>query len=148
MRICSGAGCLRVIADDVRYCDECKPKVQADDTRSHTMGYNAALDRLRKSTRWQKLRDRVARAQPMCCRCQKQLTQIVDHIIPAEIAVMQAQLSGKYMDRWAGYFIRSNLQGLCRICHAAKTIEDKGHNGPWPDVVERDAAHPKRRYLF
>jgi 5-methylcytosine-specific restriction endonuclease McrA len=112
------------------------------------MGYTAELDKLRKSPRWQKLRGLVLRSHPMCQQCRKQLTQIVDHIIPAEIAVMQARLSGKYLDKWAGYFIRSNLQGLCRMCHALKTAEDKAHTGRWPDVVERDAQAPKRVWTF
>jgi 5-methylcytosine-specific restriction enzyme A len=149
MRICSGAGCLRAVPDDVRFCDECKPQAKMpDDIRTHDMGYTAELDRIKKSTRWQRLRDLVARAQPICQRCRKRPTQIIDHKVPAEIAVMQAQLSGKYLDKWAGYFMWSNLQGLCRLCHAAKTAEDKAHTGTWPDVIEHEARQPKRVWSF
>ncbi len=148
MRICSGAGCLRAVEDDVRFCDECKPQTSTDGTREHTTGYDARLNIVKKSTRWQRLRALVVRAQPMCQRCRKRLTEIVDHIIPAEIAVMQAKLSGKYLDPMAGYFIRSNLQGLCRVCHRAKTDEDKAHVGEWPDVVQEDARKGKRTWSF
>lgn len=148
MRICSGAGCLRAVPDDVRYCDECRPHSKADDIRSHTSGkgYTESLDKLRKSLRWQQLRARVLRAHPMCRRCKRRLAEIVDHIIPAEVAVRQAQDSGKYQSRWAGYFLRSNLQGLCRSCHAEKTAEDKAHIGSWPDVVAREPA--RRQWSF
>jgi hypothetical protein len=84
----------------------------------------------------------------MCAMCNRALSEICDHIIPAEIAVMQAQLSGRFLDRWAGYFIRSNLQGLCRPCHYTKTCSDKLHTGPWADVVERDRLTQKKVWSF
>lgn len=149
MRICSGAGCLRAIPDDKRFCDECKPDKAADSIREHTTGYTAELDALRKGTRWQRLRALVLRAQPMCARCRKRTTQIIDHIVPAQEAVAQAQVSGRFkLDKWAGYFLRSNLQGLCRSCHADKTAEDKAHSGAWPDVLAVDDARPKRVWTF
>ena len=52
------------------------------------------------------------------------------------------------MDRYAGYYIRSNLQGLCRPCHWDKTNEDKTHVGLWPDVVAVELASPKRVWSF
>ena len=145
MRICSGVGCLRAVPDDVRYCDECRPQAVQIDIREHGTGYTAELDRLRKSTRWQRLRELVLRSQPICKRCGKRRADICDHVIPAQIAVAQVQASGLYLDRWAGYFIRSNLQGLCRLCHAMKTIEDKAHTGDWPDVLARK---PKQSFSF
>jgi|GEM_PF-5815881 len=150
MRICSGQGCLRAVPDDARFCYECKPEAKAvDDIREHTLGYDATLDRLRKSPRWQRLRKRVVQEQPLCKRCDLHFTEIVDHIVPALVVIVQAQLSGLYkLDRFAGYFFRSNLQGLCRLCHAAKTDEDKAHLGEWPDAVAKEQAAPKRRYTF
>lgn len=149
MRICSGPGCLRAVPDDVRFCDECKrPASGVDGIREHTSGYNAELDAAKKSVRWQRLRALIVREQPICQRCRKRITQIVDHIVPAEIAVMQAKLSGKYLDPLAGYFIRSNLQGLCRVCHRAKTDEDKAQVGEWPDVLVIDDRRPKKVWSF
>lgn len=149
MRVCSGAGCLRAVEDSIRYCDECRRLPNpADDIKTHSTGYTAELDKLRKSLRWQRLRALVLRSQPMCALCNHALSVLVDHIIPAEIAVMQAQISGKYLDKWAGYFLRSNLQGLCRVCHYEKTLHDKVHSGPWPDVVTIELAAPKRKWSF
>lgn len=76
------------------------------------------------------------RATPWCQRCKRALAAIVDHRTPAGVAIAQAQASGKYgLDKWAGFFIRRNLQGLCYTCHSAKTDEDKGHVGEWSDVT-------------
>lgn len=150
MRICSGVGCLRAVPDTVRFCDECKPAMQVDTSgiRSHTSGYDAEIDRLRKGTRWPKIRVQVIRRQPLCARCELRVSEICDHIVPAREAIEQARASGKYLDKYAGYFLLSNLQGLCRPCHGLKTDEDKTHTGPWPDVVAAEAAAPKRRFSF
>ena len=45
---------------------------------------------------------------------------------------------------WAGFFLRTNLQGLCRVCHIQKTIDDKTHTGAWRDAVALELARPKR----
>jgi 5-methylcytosine-specific restriction endonuclease McrA len=85
----------------------------------------------------------------MCARCNLQLSEIVDHIVPALVAIQQARDSGKFpFDKYAGYFLLSNLQGLCRECHYRKTLEDKTHVGPWPDVVAIETAAPKKRWTF
>jgi len=85
----------------------------------------------------------------MCVRCQLSIAREVDHIAPADVAIQQARDSGRYpFDRHAGYFLKSNLQGLCRPCHAVKTIEDKSHVGPWPDVIAKEEAAPKKRWAF
>ena len=151
MRVCSGPGCLRSVPDGVRFCDDCKPQgaPSSDVICSHTSGYTEELDALRKGARWQRIRARVIRAQPLCARCGLSISEIVDHIVPAHVAVQQARDSGKYpLDRDAGYYLRSNLQGLCRPCHYAKTIEDKKHTGLWPDVVAKEASAPKREWSF
>jgi 5-methylcytosine-specific restriction protein A len=150
MRICSGAGCLRVVRNDVRYCDECKPAppVVDDGIRTHHSSYDAELDRLRKSPRWQRIRKSVVQRQPLCARCEAHYTEIVDHIVPAQIAIAQCQAASFSLDKFAGYFLVTNLQGLCRPCHGRKTVEDKAHQGAWPDVVARERAAPKKVYSF
>jgi 5-methylcytosine-specific restriction endonuclease McrA len=91
----------------------------------------------------------IVRRDPMCVRCGVAVTEIVDHIVPAAVAVMQARASGRYpYSPNAGYFFKSNLQGLCRSCHGLKTTEDKIHTGPWPDVVAIEAAAPKKKWGF
>lgn len=149
MRLCSGEGCLRAVPDDVRYCDECKPPQPQDDgLKEHSSAYDELLDKLRKGTRWQAVRAQVVRRDPICKRCDRRVSEIVDHIVPAREAIAQAQVSGRYLDRYAGYYLMSNLQGLCRSCHWDKTLEDKTHVGPWPDVVAVEANAPKRRWSF
>ena len=156
MRVCSGPGCLRAVRDDVRFCGECKPArpvVDVDATLSgikdHTSGYDAVLDSLRKGTRWQRLRVLVVKRDPICKRCDLSLTEIVDHVVPAREAVSQGQLSGRFpLDKYAGYYLKSNLQGLCRSCHGLKTLEEKAHAGPWPDIVAVEQSAPKRSFRF
>lgn len=150
MRICSGSGCLRTIEDSERFCDECKPVTAIPDGgREHSVTDRDRYAFLYSSARWQRVRGLAIRACPLCAVCKLAISEIVDHIVPAAIAVQQAQLSGRYpTDRHAGYFLTSNLQGLCRSCHGLKTVEDKTHIGPWPDVVEKEALMPKRKWFF
>ena len=141
---------MRAIPDDTRFCDECKPSVgEPDEIRSHTLTDRARYAFLYSGGRWQRLRTRVIKEQPLCARCELRISEIVDHIVPAGVAVVQAKDSGKYAaDKYAGFFFRSNLQGLCRACHAVKTDEDKSHVGPWLDVVLIEEQAPKRRWMF
>jgi len=153
MRLCSGPGCGRAVPEDIRFCDECKEErgvpVRSDGIRNHSTAYDAELDALRKGTRWQSVRRRVLQRDPFCKRCERSVAEICDHIVPAGVAIAQAQASGRFPhDKWAGYFLRSNLQGLCRPCHYTKTIEDKTHTGPWPDVVETEDRAPKKVWTF
>jgi 5-methylcytosine-specific restriction endonuclease McrA len=153
MRLCSGAGCGRKIEEGVRFCDECKVErgtpVQADAIGQHTTGYDAELDKLRKSGRWQRVRERAIKKDPMCKRCGASFSEIIDHIVPAAVAILQAQESKRWpYDPHAGYFLMCNLQGLCRSCHGLKTTEDKTHVGPWPSVVEAFDAAPKKVWTF
>jgi 5-methylcytosine-specific restriction enzyme A len=152
MRLCSGAGCGRAVPNDVRLCDECKAErktAHSNDDRTHTTGYTEELDALRKGRRWQRVRLTALGRCPMCARCNLALSDIVDHVVPAGVAVQQARDSGRFpFDRYAGYYLLSNLQGLCRPCHGKKTDEDKAHIGPWPNVVDKEAAAPKKRWTF
>jgi 5-methylcytosine-specific restriction endonuclease McrA len=94
---------------------------------------------MRKGLRWQRTRLQVIKSQPLCARCELRISEIVDHVVPAHVAVQQARDSRLYpTDRNAGYYFRSNLQGLCRPCHYDKTLEDKTHVGPWDDVIAKD----------
>lgn len=155
MRLCSGAGCGRAIKEDAykRFCDECQAErglpVQSDDTRVHTTGYDATLDALRKGTRWQRLRLTVLSRDPICKRCDTRLSVLVDHIVPAAVAIVQAQESGRWpTSKSEGYYLSSNLQGLCSQCHGDKTMEDKVHVGEWASVVAAFDAAPRRVWRF
>lgn len=156
MRLCSGAGCGRAVPEDVRFCDECRKErgeaVKTDDgIAQHRDGglYNAELDKQNQSKRWHSVRRSALHKHPICHRCEVRVSEIADHIVPAAVAVEQARDSGRYpFDRWAGYYLLSNLQGLCRSCHGHKTNEDKAHQGPWPDVMATEDAAPKKVWKF
>lgn len=152
MRLCSG-GCGSKVPDGVRYCADCKPKPACEDGRTHTAvasgTYDAELDKLNTCKRWAAVRKRVICRDPICKRCGLRLSEIVDHIVPADVAIAQARTSGKFpFDRYAGYFLMTNLQGLCRPCHGLKTNEDKAHDAEWPNVVEKELAAPKKVWTF
>lgn len=151
MRICSGPGCLRAIADTVRYCDECKPTYapETDDIRIHTLSDRERYAFLYSGSRWQRVRLQAIRACPMCARCELSISEIVDHVVPAGVVIVQARESGKFnTDKYAGFYLRTNLQGLCRPCHYLKTMEDKAHVGPWPDVIYVELDKPMRNWIF
>lgn len=153
MRLCS-TGCGSKIPDGTRYCEDCQSSrlPQPDGEHIHigaNGSYDEQIDKLRKSGRWQRLRLLVVQAKPWCVLCDTALAEIVDHIVPAWVVIQQARQSGLYqLDPWAGYFLRSNLQGLCRPCHGAKTKRDKAHDGAWPNAIAKEQNAPKKVWSF
>lgn len=154
MRLCSG--CQAKVPDTVRFCDECQLERDApkpDGIREHVgasdVSYDERLDKLRKSGRYERVRDIAIKRCPFCARCGARLSEIVDHIVPAWVVIVQARESGLYpFDPWAGFYLLSNLQGLCRPCHGEKTAEDKAHVGPWPNAVHTEQVSPKKVWSF
>jgi 5-methylcytosine-specific restriction endonuclease McrA len=150
MRSCSGAGCLHVVPDDVRLSDECKLVVTTpDDIRVHTFTDRERYAFLYSGPRWQRTRVQVIKACPLCARCELRISEIADHIVPAGVVIEQVRASGLYRaDKYAGFYFRSNLQGLCRNCHYIKTEEDKTHVGPWDNALTAELNRANRRYSF
>src|ERR1700731_608322 len=115
MKLC-GKGCGSKIADHARCCATCAAErnatpQHADKGRQHNT-YDTELDAQRKSGRWQRRRQEAIKRCPMCARCGVAHSEIVDHIIPAQIAVQQARDCGRWpLDRWVGYYLLTNLQG-------------------------------------
>lgn len=135
MRVCSGAGCLRVVLDSVRYCDECKG-IGDSAIRTHTYADRDRYRKLYGGQRWRSLARVVLHRFPICTRCRGRISEVADHIVPAGEAIRQAYDSRLYpLNPYAGFYILSNLTGLCRSCHGLKTEEDKGHVGEWPSIV-------------
>lgn len=153
MRICSGPGCLRTVPDDVRYCAECRAeRTPGEGIKAHTPG-NTDRERyadLYASNKFQDYcRPKTLLRDPICKRCGCAPSEIADHIVPAGEAIRQVRESGRFpLDPNAGFFLLSNLQGLCRSCHGKKTAEDKAHVGPWPDVLAAYDAAPKKKWSF
>jgi 5-methylcytosine-specific restriction endonuclease McrA len=156
MRLCGG--CQSKMDESIKgLCSKCKAErgvptsdgIRSNVVTSYNGSYDALLDSLRKGGRWQRVRLAAVKRCPMCARCDVALSEIVDHIVPAYEAIRQAQASGNYpFDKYAGYYIPSNLQGLCRPCHGAKTVEDKRHVGAWPDVIAKQQAQPRKVWSF
>jgi 5-methylcytosine-specific restriction endonuclease McrA len=111
--------------------------------------YGDELDVLRKVKRWQQRRERVLNRDIMCADCGVAAAEIVDHIVPAAEALRQVRASGRFpFDPNAGYYLISNLQGLCRSCHGKKTLLDQAHVGEWPSVLEAEDKLPKKKWSF
>ena len=154
MRLCSGAGCGRAIADDARYCAEClaergKPVV-SDGIKQHSVTDRVRYAFLYASERWKRqVQPKALKACPMCARCGIKVSELVDHRVPASVVIEQAQASGLYpQSKYAGFYFTTNLDGLCRGCHWVKTNEDKAHVGPWPDAVALEQSKPRKVYSF
>jgi 5-methylcytosine-specific restriction endonuclease McrA len=148
LRICSGVGCLRSVPDSVRFCDDCKP-ITDDSIKVHSLSDGERFSFLYKGARWQKVRREALRNFPTCAVCSVALSVIVDHIVPSGVAIGQAQANGHWpFDQYAGFYFVTNLQGLCRDCHYTKTLADKTHTGPWPDVCERQLNQRVKLWSF
>jgi hypothetical protein len=157
MRLCRGCR-GKMPAEQKGLCDACKGSnkpVVSDGIRSNVPvsfngTYDAALDALRKDSRWrERLQPRMMKRDPMCKRCDVAITVIIDHTVPAAEAIRQVWESKRFpLSPNAGYYIESNLQGLCAACHSAKTAEDKAHVGDWPSVLEKEDKRPKKVWSF
>jgi 5-methylcytosine-specific restriction endonuclease McrA len=151
MRLCSG--CQTKVPNDVRFCAACsaeRGKPVDGPGREHTLTDRERFAFLYASERWKRqVQPRAMKKYPFCGRCSAVIAELIDHIVPAGEAIRQAQESGLYpLSKYAGFYFMSNLQGLCRSCHFIKTIEDKAHVGPWPDVVAKEQAQPKKVWSF
>ena len=75
-----------------------------------------AADKARSSARWQHLRASVLAEQPLCVHClqckRTRVAREVDHVVGAREAPDLI-------------FDRSNLQPLCRQCHARKSARER-----------------------
>jgi 5-methylcytosine-specific restriction endonuclease McrA len=152
MRLCSGCGTKIPDGRGPAKCEACKQPTApvADGIRVHTLTDRERFAWLYKSERWKRGKQpQILRRDPFCKRCETAMSEIVDHIVPVGVVIVQAQESGLWpFDKWAGFFLDCNLQGLCRKCHAEKTDEDKQHIGPWEDVIAKHKAASKKAYYF
>jgi 5-methylcytosine-specific restriction endonuclease McrA len=155
---------MRKVNDDARLCDECRSERMSpssdgikthsnncvDGIHAHTASDRVLYAHLYIGERWKRnVQPKALKACPICARCNERLSELVDHIVPAGEAIRQAQESGLYpVSKYAGFYFTTNLQGLCRVCHGIKTLEDKVHRGPWPDVVAKEQAKPKKVWSF
>ena len=117
LKLCCQPGCNERTAE--RFCEKHR-------TENHSVETSRAYDKRRwkedefrplyKTTRWMLLANLVFREQNrLCATCNIHACKDCDHIVPAKRYV--AEHNGDMARFWD----RSNLQGLCKACHTAKT---------------------------
>ena len=146
MRICSGAGCLRKVPDNTRFCDECaKDKAQNTKPTGAERAQDDAILREYTTPRCNKgLRPRALQRYPVCVDCKRALSQVADHEIPARLVVAECRKLGLFpMQRFPGFYIMENLRGRCHSCHNAKSKVEDGQD--WTEELDRLLAPYKQR---
>ena len=103
---CSAPGCGELTHD--RYCP-----AHARQARRQADAHRGSASKRGYGRRWQKLRKAFLASNPICALCPRPATE-VDHIV--------AKAKGGD-DKW------SNLQALCKPCHARKTAQEDGSFG-------------------
>jgi len=132
MRICSGPGCGRKVADDVRFCAECLEERGGNDGRLSRVE-RAANDPIMLEyggKRWQVVRRLGIKRFPFCPgfageNC-NQVAVVGDHNIPARLLVRVCRALKLFpFEKWPGFYISANVIGLCHKHHNMKTrVED------------------------
>ncbi|WP_038225335.1 HNH endonuclease [Vibrio sp. ER1A] len=116
-RQCTYSGCKAVIPYRQRRCEkhEYKSNNKKELVIRHAF-YN--------TTAWKKLSQRLRQQNPVCQKCHKDISYLVDHIL--EISVSEENALNE-----------NNLMCLCRSCHSTKT-----------GVFKRMMAEPQKIYQW
>lgn len=101
-----GQPCGRLVSTGNRCPEHQRPSWQHAERSAHRRGYD---------NQWRKLRARVLREEPTCRHCGAPATE-ADHIHP--LNPTDGSAPGARLHR-------SNVQGLCHDCHAAKTQRER-----------------------
>jgi 5-methylcytosine-specific restriction enzyme A len=113
-RPCPTPGCKKLIRGKEKRC--------ADHLRFNNAN-RPETDKQYNTARWQKMRDRKLKSNPLCERCESlnkiTIAVLVDHITPVRD-------QGEMFDE-------NNLQSLCRDCHDIKTADDLKKRSKWPE---------------
>jgi hypothetical protein len=145
VRMCSGCGTK--LPDSYRgRCEACKGDAPRDASpgREHKpVGADASRDthaELYRTPRWTKVSKLQRGRFPVCERRGPDCTglaEIADHYIPAVVYVEMCRDKKKFLIATEAFFDMSNLQSLCRTCHAVKSDEDTAaiaRGGPWTEL--------------
>ena len=113
---CAYPGCSKLVSGQT-YCEKHQVKVEKQrQKRYDKFQRDKRAAKFYSSARWQKLRDRKLKHDPLCKYCEAKgivtPASEVDHIVPIEVD-------------WSKRFDWDNLQSLCHSCHMKKTAEDK-----------------------
>jgi len=97
--ICPHDGCAELVPSGSR----CSHHPRRADVRpsAHRRGYG--------SVQWLRLRKMTLARDPVCVKCEGREATVADHVIPK---------------KRGGQDSLANLQGLCRACHAFKTLQE------------------------
>lgn len=112
---CAYPGCSKLVSGQT-YCEKHFKEVEKKRQKLYDRYQrNKKIARFYSNARWQKLRDRKLKNDPLCEHCLPDVVTPateVDHIIPVEVD-------------WSRRLDWNNLQSLCHSCHMKKTAEDK-----------------------
>lgn len=119
----------------MRFCDECKPDAPVKPSRWERAKNDPIMAQF-STTRWARFRQPVIQQCPMCAECHITTSAVADHKIPARLIVRVCRWLKLFpLDRWGGFYIRANMQGLSHSCHNKKTkVED---TQDWTDELIR-----------
>lgn len=102
---CGYPQCKDFVDHGIKYC-----KIHQHMTYKAADKLRGGTDSFYNSARWRKLRLLVLSEEPICRLCERNLSTLVDHILPR-------QQGGEDL-------ARDNLQGLCNACHNLKTKQE------------------------
>ena len=90
------------------------------------MDADRAIDPIRSllgTATWQATRRIIILRDIVCRKCLRAFSTEADHVIPARLWVKQ------HGGDLSTFFDESNLKGLCKPCHSAKTAREVGWAG-------------------
>ena len=111
-RPCRHWSCPSLTRNKNGYCEQHQEKVKQVQ-RTTNRKSNKRASPFYGTKRWQLVRDRHISLNPLCCGCGR-IGREVDHINP--------------ISQGGGETDPTNLQTLCRSCHASKTYKENKDN--------------------
>jgi 5-methylcytosine-specific restriction enzyme A len=114
-RICAKSGCNKLSLN--KYCElHSDHGKRVDEQRSHD-----PIRSLLFTPTWRATRRLILSRDILCKACGRAFSNEVDHRVPAHAWV------SRHGGDLASFFDESNLQGLCKSCHTAKTDKERGN---------------------
>lgn len=115
MKICNYPSCGEIAIQGTSRCESHPYKRSGK--RDNTHRYHNGQD-IYNTSRWQKLRNKKRRMNPLCEHCEDK-----GFIVPADIVDHTIELA----DGGDPYPALSGLQSLCHSCHNSKTKQSKSN---------------------
>ena len=121
LKVCARPGCTNV--SESRFCSKHVTNKQQERKQFDQRRADDPIRKLYFTAIWQATRRIILFRDPLCKLCSQAFSAVADHIIPARKWV--AQHGGDL----ESFFDESNLQGVCKPCHDAKTAKECGWAG-------------------